>query len=69
MNSIHVEDNFLIIEIVGWWRKALSLKSGFKIPLSHVKNFVVGPEECDKLWKGFRIGANLPGVYTGGINS
>jgi hypothetical protein len=45
--------------------EVLALHGSLRIPLQHVTGAVAGPVP-PALWRGFRIGANIPGVLVAG---
>jgi hypothetical protein len=65
MAEVSIENGELVIGIPGWDR-VFALKSELRVPLSHIKNVSLDPEEAHSWWHGLRVGVNLPGVIVAG---
>ncbi|KAL3898727.1 MAG: hypothetical protein SGCHY_002545, partial [Lobulomycetales sp.] len=60
-----VDDERKVVHIeLGWTEGFLACTSSFDIEFAGIKSIVGCPEEANDMIKGFRIGMELPGVWT-----
>lgn len=72
MIDIELTEHTLVVHLKGL-DVALALKGRLEVPLKHIVDVIVNPEEVSAtfkhLWAGVRVGTHIPGVLLAGTFS
>ena len=66
MVDVSVEGDRAIFQVEGW-DKLWALRSRLEVPLAHITNVEIEPEQASGWWHGVRLmGTDVPGIFAAG---